>query len=81
MTVGLSGGRCGLRGLGFIGFWVLGTTRDDCSRINPGIRIIKGTIFKEQMFGKIRRPRLISIRWNFVWEKGLDFKDFLGDQS
>ena len=55
-------GHSGLRLLGF----------------NPSIRIIKGTIFKENIFGKIRRPRLISIRWNFVWGKGTRFKEFFG---
>ena len=39
---------------------------------------MKGTIFKENIFGKISRRRLISIRWNFVWGKGTRFRDFFG---
>ena len=39
---------------------------------------MKGTIFTEHIFGKISRPRLISIRWNFVWGKGTRFQEFLG---
>ena len=42
---------------------------------NPSTRLIKGTIFKEVFLGKISRPRLISIRWNFVWGKGTRFKE------
>ena len=45
---------------------------------NPSTRLIKGTIFKEHIFGKISRRRLISIRWNFVWGKGTRCKDFFG---
>ena len=43
---------------------------------------MKGTIFTEIVFGKISRPRLLSIRWNFVRGKGTRFKEISeGDQS
>ena len=42
---------------------------------NPSTRLIKGTIFKEIFGGKISRPRLISIRWNFVRGKGTRFEE------
>ena len=42
---------------------------------NPSTRLIKGTIFKDVFGGKISRPRLISIRWNFVWGKETRFKE------
>ena len=46
---------------------------------NPSTRLIKGTIFKDLFLGKISRPRLLSIRWNFVWgKKGLNLKKFSG---
>ena len=49
---------------------------------NPSTRLIKGTIFKVFFGGEISRPRLISIRWNFVWGKGTRFKRiFVGDKS
>ena len=42
---------------------------------NPSTRLIKWTIIKEIFGWKISRPRLISIRWNFVCGKGTRFKD------
>ena len=43
----------------------------------PSTRLIKGNIFND-FLGKISRPTLISIRWNFVWGKGTRFKEFFG---
>ena len=42
------------------------------------ISLIKGTIFRENKFGKISGQRLVSIRWHFVWGKGTRFKEIVG---
>ena len=47
-------------------------------RSNPSTSFIKGTILKDFLFGKFSRPRLISIRRNFVWRKGTRFKEISG---
>ena len=36
---------------------------------------MKGSIFEENLFGKIRLRRLAIIRWLFVWGKGITFKE------
>ena len=74
----------GLCGSGFVAYttWDLGSVlmriRIQGIGPNPSTRLMKRTIFQTCFFGKISRPRLISIRWNFVWGKGTRFKEFFG---
>ena len=59
----------------------MGKSRDDrisASVCNPSTSFIKGTIFRKKIVEKISRPRLISIRWNFVRGRGTKFKEISG---